>query len=109
MQTHIRLLLASTGILALVGCSGYNSNNYGSAQGYLVNGIGVADVDANGKPDILRMVSTDSGGTPTQGYVSTRFQNPNGSFALPPAPFPLGTRPAHFTLPHLYPHPPPTL
>src|SRR5258708_4331904 len=96
MQTYARLLLASTGILALVGCSGYNSNNYGSAQGYLVNGIGVADVDANGKPDILGMVSTDSGGTPTQGYVSTRFQNPNGTFALPPTRFGVGVDPANF-------------
>src|SRR5258708_3230368 len=98
MQTHIRLLLASTGILALVGCSGYNSNNYGSAQGYLVNGIGVADVDANGKPDILGMVSTDSGGPPTQGYVSTRFQNPDGSFALPPTRFGVGIGPANFVV-----------
>src|SRR5258708_17341532 len=96
MQTHARLLLASAGILAVVGCSGYNSNNYGSAQGYLVNGIGVADVDANGKPDILGMVSTDSGGTPTQGYVSTRFQNPNGTFALPPTRFGVGVDPANF-------------
>ena len=95
MQTHIRLLLGSIGILALVGCSGYD-NNYGSASGYLVNGIGVADVDANGKPDILGMVSTDSGGTPTQGYVSTRFQNPNGTFALPPTRFGVGVDPANF-------------
>src|SRR5258708_16148725 len=95
MQTHIGWLLGSIGILALVGCSGYD-NNYGSAQGYLVNGIGVADVDANGKLDILGMVSTDSGGTPTQGYVSTRFQNPNGTFALPPTRFGVGGDPANF-------------
>ncbi len=97
MQTHIRLLLGSIGILALVGCSGYD-NNYGSAPGYLVNGIGVADVDANGKLDILGMVSTDFGGTPTQGYVSTRFQNPNGSFALPPTRFGVGIGPANFVV-----------
>ena len=97
MQTHIRLLLGSIGILALVGCSGYD-NNYGSAQGYLVNGIGVADVDANGKLDILGMVSTDSGGTPTQGYVSTRFQNPDGSFALPPTRSGVGIGPANFVV-----------
>ena len=97
MQTHIRLLLGSIGILALVGCSGYD-NNYGSAPGYLVNGIGVADVDANGKLDILGMVSTDSGGTPTQGYVSTRFQNPDGSFALPPTRFGVGIGPANFVV-----------
>ena len=97
MQTRTRLLLGSIGILALVGCSGYNSNNnYGPASGYLVNGIAVADVDANGKPDILGMVSTDSGGTPTQGYVSTRFQNPNGTFALPPTRFGVGVDPANF-------------
>ena len=59
MQTHIRLLLGSIGILALVGCSGYD-NNYGSAPGYLVNGIGVADVDANGKLDIRRGPTPDS-------------------------------------------------
>src|SRR5882672_7199687 len=45
MQTHTRLLLGSIGILALVGCSGYDDNNYGSAPGYLVNGIAAADVD----------------------------------------------------------------
>ena len=97
MQTHARLLLASTGILALIGCSNYN-NNYGSASGYLVNGIAVADVDANGKPDILGMVSTDLGGTATQGYVSTRFQNPNGTFALPPTRFGVGVDPANFVV-----------
>jgi hypothetical protein len=97
MQTHTRLLLGSIGILALVGCSKYgNNNNYGSASGYLVNGIAVADIDANGKPDILGMVSTDLGGTPTQGYVSTRFQNPNGTFALPPTRFGVGVDPANF-------------
>jgi len=96
MQTHIRLLLGSIGILALAGCSKYDNNNYGSASGYLVNGIAVADVDANGKPDILGMVSTDLGGTPTQGYVSTRFQNPNGTFALPPTRFGVGVDPANF-------------
>ena len=97
MQTHIRSLLGSIGILALVGCSGYD-NNYGSASGYLVNGIGVADVDANGKLDILGMVSTDIGGTPTQGYVSTRFQNPDGSFVLPPTRFGVGIGPANFVV-----------
>jgi hypothetical protein len=97
MQTHTRLLLGSIGILALVGCSKYdNNNNYGPASGYLVNGIAVADVDANGKPDILGMVSTDLGGVPTQGYVSTRFQNPNGTFALPPTRFGVGVGPANF-------------
>ena len=93
MQTCTRLLLGSIGILALVGCSKYdNNNNYSSASGYLVNGIAVADIDANGKPDILGMVSTDLGGAPTQGYVSTRFQNPNGTFALPPTRFGVGGR-----------------
>src|SRR5258707_4598386 len=96
MQPHPRLLLGCIGILALVGCSKYDNNNYGSASGYLVNGIAVADVDANGKPDILGMVSTDLGGTPTQGYVSTRFQNPNGTFALPPTRFGVGIAPANF-------------
>ena len=95
MQTPTRLLLGSIGILALVGCSRYD-NNYAPASGYLVNGIAVADVDANGTPDILGMVSTDSGGTPTQGYVSTRFQNPNGTFALPPTRFGVGVAPANF-------------
>jgi hypothetical protein len=93
---HTRLLLGSIGIFALVGCSGYDNNNYGPASGYLVNGIAVADVDANGKLDILGMVSTDSGGTPTQGYVSTRFQNPDGTFALPPTRFGVGVDPANF-------------
>jgi VCBS repeat protein/FG-GAP repeat protein len=94
MQTHTRLLLGSIGILTLVGCS--YDNNYGTSSSYLVNGIAVADVDANGKPDILGMVSTDSGGTPTQGYVSTRFQNPDGTFALPPTRFGVGVDPANF-------------
>src|SRR5258708_11079447 len=82
MQTHTSLLLGSIGILVLVGCSKYDNNNYGSASGYLVNGIAVADVDANGKPDILGMASTDLGCTPTQGYVSPRFHNPTGTFAF---------------------------
>ncbi len=97
MQTHTRLLLGSIGIFALVGCSKYdNNNNYAPASGYLVNGIAAADVDANGKLDILGMVSTDAGGVPTQGYVSTRFQNPDGTFALPPTRFGVGVGPANF-------------
>src|SRR5260370_14091405 len=96
MQTHIRLLLGSIGILALVGCSKYDNKSHGAASGYRVNGIAVADVDANGKPDILGMVSTDLGGTPTQGYVSTRFQTQNGPFALPPTRFGVGVDPSNF-------------
>ena len=97
MQNRTRLLLGSIGILALVGCSGYD-NNYEPTSGYLVNGIAVADVDANGKLDILGMVSTDFGVTPTQGYVSTRFQNMDGTFALPPTRFSVGIGPANFVM-----------
>lgn len=97
MQPHIRLLLGSIGILALVGCSTYD-DSYEPVSDYLVNGIAVADVDGNGKPDILGMVSTDLDGTPTQGYVSVRFQNPDGTFALPPTRFGVGTDPANFVV-----------
>jgi hypothetical protein len=63
-----------------------------------VNAIAVGDVDGNGLPDILGLVSTDLGGMPTQGYVSTRFQMSAGSFALPPTRFGVGTGPANLVV-----------
>ena len=85
MLSSTRLLLGSLGVLALLGCSdsGSDYNSYGPTSSYLVNAIAVADIDGNGLPDILGLVSTDLGGTPTQGYVSTRLQTSAGAFAMP--------------------------
>ncbi|WP_243324865.1 VCBS repeat-containing protein [Geothrix sp. SG200] len=89
-------LLGSLGLVALMGCSGSDSNG-GPTSGYLVNAIAVADIDANGQPDILGLVSTDLGGVPTQGYVSTRLQGPTGTFVLPTR-FGVGTEPANLVV-----------
>ncbi|WP_243294893.1 FG-GAP repeat domain-containing protein [Geothrix mesophila] len=89
-------LLGSLGLLTLMGCSGSDSNG-GPSSGYLVNAIAVADIDANGQPDILGLVSTDLGGVPTQGYVSTRLQGPAGAFVLPTR-FGVGTEPANLVV-----------
>jgi hypothetical protein len=99
MHSQTRLLLGCLGILALLGCSdsGSNYNYYGPTPGYLVNAVAVADIDANGLPDILGLVSTDLGGTPTQGYVSTRLQTSAGTFAMPVR-FGVGTGPANFVV-----------
>ncbi|MCM2249457.1 MAG: VCBS repeat-containing protein, partial [Geothrix sp.] len=84
------------GILALLGCSS-SDHVYRPSSGYLVNAIAVADLDANGQPDILGLVSTDLGGTPTQGYVSTRLQGPAGGFAMPTR-FGVGVEPANLVV-----------
>ncbi len=99
MHSRVRLLLGSLGVLALLGCSdsGTNYNYYGPTSSYLVNAIAVADIDANGLPDILGLVSTTYGGTPTQGYVSTRLQTSTGTFALPVR-FGVGISPANLVV-----------
>lgn len=99
MRPRPSLLLGSLGILALLGCSGsdHSSSYYGPVSSYLVNAIAVADIDGNGQPDILGLVSTDFGGTPTQGYVSTRLQGPAGVFALPVR-FGVGAEPANLVV-----------
>jgi hypothetical protein len=96
MHARIHLFLGSLGILALLGCSdsGSNYNFYGPTPSYVVNAVAVADIDANGLPDILGLVSTDLGGMPTQGYVSTRLQTSTLAFA-PPVRFNVGTGPAN--------------
>ncbi len=93
-----RLFLGSLSILGLMGCYGSHHNDYGPSSTYLVNAIAVGDIDANGFQDILGMVSTDFGGAPTQGYVSTRLQVSAGSFALPPTRFGVGTGPANLVV-----------
>ena len=92
MTMRHRLLLGSIGILGLLGCS--SSNTEGHTSGYLVNAIAVADIDANGLPDILGVVSTDFDGAPAQGYVSTRLQSSAGAFVLPTR-FGVGRSPAN--------------
>lgn len=91
-----RVLLGSLGILALLGCSS-SDTTYSPSSSYLVNAIAVADIDGNGTPDILGMVSTDLGGAPTQGYVSTRLQSSAGAFVLPTR-FGVGTGPANLVV-----------
>lgn len=90
------LLLGSLGLAALLGCS--SSDSTGPVHGYLVNGIAVADLDGNGLPDLLGMVSTSVDGTPTQGYITARYQVSAGQFALPPTRFGAGRGPANFVL-----------
>lgn len=96
MRPSSFLLLGSLGLLTLMGCSG-SDTTYGPSSSYLVNAIAVADIDANGQPDILGLVSTDFGGTATQGYVSTRLQGPVGAFAMPTR-FGVGTNPANLVV-----------
>jgi hypothetical protein len=96
MRPNHRLFLGSLGILALFGCSDSHPH-YGPSSSYLVNAIAVADIDGNGFPDILGMVSTDLGGAPTQGYVSTRLQSAAGAFVLPSR-FGVGTGPANLVV-----------
>ncbi|NWJ40557.1 MAG: VCBS repeat-containing protein [Geothrix sp.] len=95
MTIRTRLLLGSIGILALLGCS--SSDSYGPSSSYLVNAIAVADIDANGLPDILGLVSTEVGGASTQGYVSTRLQSSAGAFVLPTR-FGVGRGPANLVV-----------
>lgn len=92
MRPNASLLLGTLGLLALAGCT--SSDHDGPSSGFLVNGMAVADIDANGLPDILGLVSADLGGSPTQGYISTRLQTVAGGFAMP-ARFGVGRGPAN--------------
>lgn len=96
MRTIPSLLIGSLGLLALLGCSGSHEDPR-SVTSYVVNGIAVADIDANGIPDILGLVSIDVDGMPAQGYVSTRLQGPAGAFAMPTR-FGVGAGPANLVL-----------
>ena len=97
MPIRARLLIGSLGILALLGCYSSDNHHYGPASSYLVNAIAVADIDANGLPDILGLVSTAYGDNATQGYVSTRLQTTAGAFAMPVR-FGVGTAPSNFVV-----------
>ena len=92
MLARPRLILGSLGLLVLLGCSG--GSGHQSSYAYLVNGVAVADLDGNGLPDILGMVSVDVDGAPAQGYVATRLQNAAGAFVLPSR-FGVGRGPAN--------------
>ena len=96
MRPRTSLLVGSLGILALLGCSGSDHHD-GPSSSYLVNAIAVADIDGNGQPDILGLVSTGYGGLATSGYVSTRLQGPAGAFAMPTR-FGVGTEPANLVV-----------
>ena len=96
MAIPTRLLLGTVGILALLGCYSSDSHDY-PASSYLVNAIAVADIDANGLPDILGLVSTAYGDNATQGYLSTRLQSSAGTFVLPTR-FGVGTGPANLVV-----------
>ncbi len=96
MRSRSTLLVGSLGVLALLGCSS-SDLHLGPSPSYLVNAIAVADLDANGLPDILGLVSTEFDGASTQGYVSTRLQSSAGTFVLP-ARFGVGTGPANLVV-----------
>jgi hypothetical protein len=95
MNTRAHLLFGSLGLIALLGCSG--SDHFGPASSSLVNGIAVADLDGNGLPDILGLVSIDTGGIAAPGYVSTRLQTAAGTYAAP-ARFGVGAGPANLVV-----------
>jgi hypothetical protein len=97
MQPRAPLFLGSLGILAVMGCYSSHHHDYSPSSTFLVNAIAVADIDANGFPDILGMVSTELGGLPTQGYVSTRLQSSAGTFVMPTR-FGVGTGPANLVV-----------
>ncbi len=82
MRPRSALLFGSLGVLALLACSSSDLHP-GPSSSYLVNAIAVADIDANGLPDILGLVSTEFNGASTQGYVSTRLQSSAGTFVMP--------------------------
>jgi hypothetical protein len=96
MAIRSRLLIGSVGILALLGCYSSDHHDYPTSS-YLVNAIAVGDIDANGLPDILGLVSTAYGDSATQGYVSTRLQSSAGAFVLPTR-FGVGTGPANLVV-----------
>ena len=96
MRKTAPLLLGSLGLLALLGCSGSHSDS-GPSSGYVVNAIALADIDGNGLLDILGGVSTEVGGMPTQGYVSTRLQASAATYAMPTR-FGVGTGPANLVV-----------
>jgi len=96
MTTRPHLLFGSLGLLALLGCS---SSHLDSPSSYseVVNAMAVADIDGNGLPDILGLVSTGIDGRPAQGYVSTRLQQASGTFVLPTR-FGVGRGPANLVV-----------
>lgn len=96
MLPRPRLMIGSLGILALLGCSDSHWHD-GPSYGEFVNGIAVADIDANGYPDILGMVSTSTDGASTQGYVSTRLQTSTGGYVMPTR-FGVGRGPANLVV-----------
>ncbi len=96
MRPLPRLLIGPLALAALLGCSSSDVSS-GPSSSYLINGIAVADINADGRADILGMVSTEVGGAATQGYVSTRLQNADGSFVLPTR-FGVGVGPANLVM-----------
>ncbi|WLT32423.1 VCBS repeat-containing protein [Geothrix sp. PMB-07] len=91
-----RSILGTLGLLALLGCSS-SSTSHGPSYGEVVNAMAVADIDGNGRADILGLVSTDIDGKNAQGYVSTRLQDTAGSFVLPTR-FGVGRGPANLVV-----------
>lgn len=85
-------VLSALGLLALLACSSSDSHGFSYAE--VVNAMAVADIDGNGRPDILGLVSADIDGKSAQGYVSTRLQDDAGSFVLPTR-FGVGRAPAN--------------
>jgi len=83
-RTLTQALLGALVMAALVGCY-HHDHDYsrGPVSSYYVNAIAVADLDANGFPDILGLVSLETDGVSQPSYVSTRLQSSAGSFQLP--------------------------
>jgi hypothetical protein len=79
-----RASLGALSLLVLAGCSGHDHDfDRGPVSSYYVNAIAVADLDGNGRRDILGLVSLATDGVSDPSYVTTRLQDSTGGFAMP--------------------------
>lgn len=75
-------LLASLGLLALLGCSGSDSDT--PPSGFVTQAVVVANLDGQAGPDILSANANFNQGISTQGFLTTRLQTTTpGTFQDP--------------------------